>query len=134
MSCLHRGPYIQRGRGVGSTLNTMFKGVIPAAQIMGKQILASPVTKKVLKAAKRSALDAGFQVATDVLQGKKLKESVKENVSSAKKAVKKSLLTALTNAEASDSVEEKPTRKKKVGVRRGGNKKRYSDIFEQKFE
>lgn len=132
MSCLHRGPHVQRGRGVGSTLSAMFKDVFPAAQIIGKKVLASPLTKKVLKTAKRSAVDAGLQIAKDVLHGKKLKESLNENVSSAKKSVKKSLLTALSNAESPSITEEKPVCKRKVAVRRG-KKKQYSDIFEQKF-
>jgi hypothetical protein len=124
---------VQRGRGIGSTLSAMFKGVIPAAQMMGKQVLASPLTKTVLKAAKRSARDAGLQLATDVLQGKRVKESLKENVSTAKKAVKKSLLTALSKAELPSipcSEETSPRKKRKA---RRGKKKSYSDIFEENF-
>jgi hypothetical protein len=142
MSCLHRGPYVQRGRGFGSTLSAMFKGVIPAAQLMGKQVLASPLTKTVVKAAKRSARDAGLQLANDLLHGKQIKNSLKENVvSTAKRAVKKSLRAALTKEEvpsipsiqysSSDEEEEITPRKKKKARR--GKKKSYSDIFEENF-
>lgn len=94
MSCLHRGPYIQRGRGIGSSLTAMFKDVVPALKLIGEKVIQSPVTKEIVKAGKRAAID----VATDVLRGKKLKSSISENVDTAKKAVSKSLVSALEKA------------------------------------
>lgn len=95
MSCLHRGPYIQRGRGFGSTLNSMFRGIIPAARVMGRKVYDSPLTKNVLETAKRSALEAGLNVAEDTLEGKNVKESLKGNVIAAKKKISQSLVSAL---------------------------------------
>jgi hypothetical protein len=149
MSCLHRGPYvqrgdIQRGRGIGSTLSSMFKGVIPAMKLMGHKLLESPITQKILKTAKRSAIDAGLNVAKDTLQGKNLKESLKENVATAKKSVTDSLLTALHNAQipvlGGESVavgKTKSARKKRnLQLTHVGKKRRkiaHGDIFDKSF-
>jgi hypothetical protein len=146
MSCLHRGPYIQRGRGIGSSLTAMFKGAIPALKLFGEKIIQSPVTKEIVKTAKRSALDAGLNVASDLLKGKKIKQSVSENVDTAKKAVTNSLVTALEKAKV-DTVGKKPVVKsKKMSGKRGKkqvtfpttrkSRKRKSktyDIFEENF-
>jgi hypothetical protein len=146
MSCLHRGPYIQRGRGIGSSLTAMFKGAIPALKLFGEKIIQSPVTKEIVNTAKRSALDAGLNVASDLLKGKKIKQSVSENVDTAKKAVTNSLVTALEKAKV-DTVGKKPVVKsKKMSGKRGKkqvtfpttrkSRKRKSktyDIFEENF-
>lgn len=147
MSCLHRGPFIQRGRGLGSTLSALFKGVVPAMQVMGQKLLASPITQNFLKTAKRSALEAGLNVTSDALRGKKLKESISENLTTAKKAVTDSLVSALDKAKVSSVGSSQVGRvvalpkKKKRGVkftstplvRKSGKKKQYKDLFEEKF-
>lgn len=141
MSCLHRGPYIQRGRGIGSSLTAMFKGVIPALQLFGDKVMQSPITKEVIKTGKRAALDAGLNVASDVLGGKKLKPSLSENVTTAKKAVTKSLLSALEKTKAS-AIGKTPVVKRKrvlkrstlpVGRKSRGKRSRTYDIFEEKY-
>ena len=140
MSCIHRGPYVQRGRGFGSTISSWFKKVIPAAQLMGKKILESPITQNILKTAKRSAIDAGLNVATDALEGKKIKESLNENVATAKKAVSDAVLSAIKKVKSNRlggdvAVVEKKKRlpTKKAVVISVGKKKRknkYRDIFD----
>jgi hypothetical protein len=138
---MHRGPYIQRGRGFGSTLSSMFKGVIPALQLFGEKVMTSPITQNILKTAKRSALEAGLNVARDTLGGKNLKESLSENVTTAKKAVTESLLSALDKAKVSNvGLEKKPVKKRrgvkllssKVGGKKS-RKKKYADLFEETF-
>lgn len=135
MSCLHRGPYIQRGRGIGSTLRAMFKGVVPVMQVMGQKLMASPITKRILKTAKQSAIEAGVNVATDTLGGKNVGKSLAENVTTASKAVTDSLVSALKKVKANSNSEiKKPPTKRKRGVAaRKSKKKRYSDIFEENF-
>ena len=64
MSCFHRGPYIQRGRGIGGVLSSMFKSVVPALQVFGKNLLASPTTQDILKTAKQSTLQASEPTCT----------------------------------------------------------------------
>lgn len=97
MSCLHRGPYIQRGRGFGSTLNTMFKGVVPIMRVVGRDLYNAPLTQAVLNTAKRSALEAGLNVANDVLEGKNVKDSLKGNLNEVNRKVTDSLTSAMKN-------------------------------------
>lgn len=145
MSVLHRGPYIQRGRGFGSALSSMFKGVFPAMQVLGQRLFSSPTTQKLLKTAKQSAIEGGLNVATDVLQGKKLSRSVADNVATAKKAVTDSLVSALNRAKVSsvgnvsvDTGVNKRKRAKKSSVappavvaKKAKRKKQsYRDLFE----
>lgn len=141
MSCLHRGPYIQRGRGIGSSLTAMFKGVTPVLKLLGEKVRQSPVTKEILSAGKRAAID----VATDVLQGKKMKSSISENLDTAKKAVSKSLMSALENAKEKKSVVKKTGGKsgkkratfptaQKSGKKSGKKKSKAYDIFQENFE
>ena len=94
MSCHHRGPYVQRGRGFGSTLGSMFKGIVPAMKLWGQRVYDSPHTKSILETAKNSALEAGLNVAQDTLSGKNVKESVRGNVTAAKRKVSDSLASA----------------------------------------
>ena len=146
MSCLHRGPYIQRGRGVGSSLTAMYKGVVPALKLFGEKIIQSPVTKELLNKGKRTLVDASLNLASDVLAGKKIKPSISENVATAKKAVTKSLVSALEKAKVA-SIGKKPVVKSKntggkrvkkqatlPTARKSRKKKRANyDIFEESF-
>ena len=139
MSCLHRGPFIQRGRGIGSTLSAVFKDVVPVVKVMGQKIADSPITQQVVKTAKRSAREAGLNIATDVLEGRDFEESLSQNVSTAKRAVKDSLKQALQEAQVSTRKTgakkarlEQPTAvATKVGRKR--KRKNYGDLFDEKF-
>lgn len=144
MSCLHRGPpYIQRGRGVGGTLSSMFKGVVPAMKIMGEKILATPAAQDVLKTGANSVLEGGLNIAKDTLRGRNFKESVSENVTSAKKAVTKSLRSALKQrggevANVGVGVKRKreatvPTLVEGEGRKSKKKKRNYGDLFEEDF-
>jgi hypothetical protein len=136
MSCLHRGPFIQRGRGIGSTLSAVFKDVVPAVKVMGQKVVDSPITQKVVKTAKRSALEAGLNVATDVLEGRDFEESLSQNVSTAKRAVKDSLKQALNEAKVSRKTGAKKARLEQstvVATTRKRKGKNYGDLFDEKF-
>lgn len=126
----------------------MFKGVVPAAKLMGRTVYDSPITKQVLETAKRSALEAGLNVATDALEGKNVKVSLKGNMTAAKKKVSDSLVSALKRARtdtqhsddgpASDTSRAKKRVKVKpprvlAGVRRAKqpkNTRRSRDLFD----
>jgi hypothetical protein len=118
----------------------MFKGVIPALQVMGQKVMASPTTQGILKTAKRSLVEAGRNVATDVLQGKNVGESLSENVTTAKRAVTDSLVSALDNAKVSavgNTVARNKRAKKTTGklttrvvARKGRGRKKKYDLFD----
>lgn len=76
----HRGEYIQRGRGLGSFFKSIIRTVLPALSSVGKAIIKSPTTSRILKTAKRSAIDAGLNVASDVLEGRDLGDSLQSNL------------------------------------------------------
>jgi hypothetical protein len=75
----HSGDYIQRGRGIGSFFKALLRGFAPVL----KSIIKSPVTKKIVTAAKDNAIEAGLNIASDALQGKSIGESIESNVLSA---------------------------------------------------
>lgn len=137
MSCLHRGPYIQRGslqrgRGIGSTLRSIFHGVFPAMKSMGRKLWESPVTKGILNSAKNSAIEAGINVVSDTLKGKNVGESLKGNVSTAKKAVTDSLLSALHNVNSPTVKGKNTAKKRKLPIKHIGKKRKkiHGDIFD----
>jgi hypothetical protein len=128
----HRGPYIQRGRGLGNFLGQLLNSFRPTAAALAEKVVNSPITKKILKTAKRSALEAGLNIATDVLgEKKKIATSVGENVSSAKRAIAKSL------AEAKPDILGVASKGKKRGglkeTPRAKRRRKRGDIFDQKF-
>jgi hypothetical protein len=75
---IHRGRYLQRGRGVGSVLSSFFKTIFPFAKSVGRSVAKSPLTKKVLTSAKNSAIDAGLNIAADALSGENVGAAVKK--------------------------------------------------------
>ena len=65
---IQRGGFIgvpyQRGTGLGSIFRTLFRAILPIAKTAGKAI-------------GKRALQAGADVATDLISGKKLKDTLK---------------------------------------------------------
>ena len=139
---MHRGPYIQCGRGLGGILNSMYKSVVPAMQLFGQKLLASPKTQEVLNTVKKSALEAGMNVVKDTLRGKNFGSSVSDNVSSAKEAISESLLSALDKKKVVSVAEPRIVKKRKrantfsttpAHGRKAKTRKSYSDLFEENF-
>lgn len=100
---------------------------------MGRKLWESPVTKRILNTAKNSAIEAGINVATDTLKGRNVGESLKGNVSTAKKAVTDSLLSALHNANVPTIGGKKvAAKKRKAPIKHIGKKRRkiHGDLFD----
>ena len=126
----HRGDFVQKGRGVGGIFSSIYRNTYPAVKTISKSILTSPVTKKVLQAAKKSVTKAGLNIASDVLMGKKLSSSARVNLTAAKRQFADSLQQA-----AHVSAPKRVRRKATVVARkpaRGG--KKGSDIFGEVFD
>ena len=100
MSCHHRGPYVQRGRGFGGTLGAMYKGVVPAYKVMGQQQYTTdePLTKSVLET-------TGLDMAADPLNGNYVRDSLKRHLATAKREVS-------SDSEDDTTVEDTPPRKR----------------------
>ena len=99
MYTIHRGPYLQRGRGmgvqrgkgIGSFFASLFKRAVPALKAMGSKILGSSITQNVGKTLAHSALQGGLNIASDTLGGKNFKDSFSSNVNQAKQEMAKTL-------------------------------------------
>ena len=67
------------GGGIGSLFAPIFRALIPIAKSafgLGKEIITHPTGQKLLQQAKRTAIDAGLEIAHDALSGKKVKEAM----------------------------------------------------------
>ena len=76
------GPRYQRGYGLGSIFKKFFRWIVPLAKqhiIPLAKEHALPVLKEGLKTVGNQALQTTTDIATDLLSGKNIKESVREN-------------------------------------------------------
>jgi hypothetical protein len=83
----HQGLEYQRGRGIGSLFTGLFRSLFPIAKNIGKRVLQSDYVKNLTS----KTLDAGKtmlkNVAADVLTGKKVSDSTREQLNNAKKKI-----------------------------------------------
>ena len=125
----HRGPYIQRGKGLGNFLGSILKRAIPVISSIGKSILGSPVTRNVASAAKQAAIDTSLGLVSDAIEGKNLGQSVQENVGRARTRIAKSLRDSRLQSNPPIISE---SRKRKAPVKKKKVKKSFKkrDIFD----
>ena len=86
----HSGLRYQRGRGFGSLFSGLLRGFAPLARLgfsAGKKLLSSDLVKNVTS----SALDSGKQalknITADLLEGKDIAHSAKQELFDAKKKI-----------------------------------------------
>jgi hypothetical protein len=96
----HRGPYLQRGRGVGSVLAAIFRNVAPTLKFLGKRALSSDVVRNVGGTLAKSAIRGGLNFAADALNGGNLKESAAANLQTAKRELSSTVKRALKQTKA----------------------------------
>lgn len=75
--------YSMRGSGIGSIFSNIFRGLLPLAKKLfsvGKAAAQSPAGRKILKAAKKTALDTGLDIAHDTLEGENVKTVAKRKI------------------------------------------------------
>jgi hypothetical protein len=104
----HSGPYLQRGRGIGNLLGSLFRSVIPAAGALGRSLLKSPITKQVLKTAKRTAIEAGSNVLSDLAHGESVADSMDRGLNVAKRRVASAIDRNLPLVDESSADEASP--------------------------
>lgn len=78
--------YIQRGAGIGSFFSSIYRAVVPvlrAIGVVGAKAVKGPVGQAVVKKAKRSAMQAGLNIAEDAINGENILQSAKTNVKKA---------------------------------------------------
>ena len=110
---LHRGRYIQRGRGVGSILVSLFRGLAPMLKAGAKTAVksalrgsartitkkgAKKLAKRALSSVGKSAAKAGMNAAVTALEGGDVKAGAKRDLLSARRdlgaTIKRSAKTA----------------------------------------
>jgi hypothetical protein len=87
----HRGPFVQRGFGIGSFLASIFRKIVPALFKTGKKVLTSNLGQKVVQAGKEAAVEGAISLARDALRGESLKDSAVGGLNVAKAKVSKAL-------------------------------------------
>lgn len=110
---VHRGNYMQHGRGLGGILASLFKGLVPllksTAKVVvrqavrsGKKVLTSDTTKKVAKkvlaSAKKNVVKAGLNATLNAIQGKDVKAGAKADLSAAKSDLGDAIKSGLTGS------------------------------------
>jgi hypothetical protein len=95
---IHRGDYIQRGRGIGSALAGLFSRLLPVisrtvskvAPIVirsGKAAVKSKMGQNLMKEAREQALKAGVNAVARALEGDSVTEGAKTDLASAKRKI-----------------------------------------------
>ena len=82
------GERLQRGRGIGGLLRLVKSVFSPFIKSAGKTIVkaaTSDTGKNILNSVKDQALETGLHLASDVLRGKDMKESVQNEVQNVKR-------------------------------------------------
>ena len=123
------GKRIQRGRGIGGWLvSKLFK---PLGSLAVKAVKSS-TGKKIVNAVKNQAIDSSLNVAKDLVSGKGVKESLKDEFENAKENTKRKILTIGSDYLKENNSSFSPKRKKKnsQGNKKGSKLKRKRDIFD----
>ena len=82
------GDLLQKGRGIGGILRFFRSLFIPIVKSAGKtikKVAASKTAKNLGHAVKDQVIESGIKVGVDALQGKNLKESVKNELKNVKR-------------------------------------------------
>lgn len=90
----HRGLRFQRGRGIGSLFSGLFRTLKPLAKMglqAGKKFLASSTGQQLKETVKDVGKSMLKNVAADVLEGKNIGESAKEQIQDVKTKIAQSL-------------------------------------------
>lgn len=123
---------VQRGRGIGSILSSIFRKIAPFARTIlniGKKAATSKPAQEVFRSAKNEALKTGIQIADDALQGKNVRESIRSNAEKAAKTVAQSALGEAKKMVDDQNPKKRTTTKPKSGKRLP--KRRKKDVFSE---
>jgi len=96
---IHRGPYMQRGMGIGSLFRSLFRAVIPMAKSGAKTLMTQGVRavksrtgRKLLKTAKRELTKGNIKAITGLISGQdNVAQDAKEDLTRARKRLGQTL-------------------------------------------
>lgn len=123
---------VQRGRGIGSILSSIFSKIAPIARTIlniGRKAVKTKPVQEVLKSAKNEAIKTGLQVADDVFQGKNVVESIKSNAESGAMKIAESAINEAKKAFTPPQTKKRTAKKMSKTVKKVPSKRRKRDIF-----
>ncbi len=144
----HRSDYyLMRGSGIGSVFSNIFTGLIPLASKLGKAAmrlithpnsvaLGKKLGKSVASAAKRTAVDAGLEMANAALRGENVGKAARTSLGP--KKIGKKLANNLAKEYIDKMKQGRGSKKKKIKMshnkrgRRGRKPKRSHGIIKKK--
>ena len=83
ISNYHSGRKIQRGKGIGSIFNSIFRTILP----IGKKIVTSATAKSLAKSVRDSLANAAINTVGDVIEGDNLKEAAQKRLNESRKQI-----------------------------------------------
>ena len=110
----HSGLRYQRGRGLGSLFSGLFKGFAPLARLgfsAGKKLLSSDLVKNVTSSALESGKPALKNITADLLEGKDVSQTAREELANAKKKLAGTLRGSGKHRKRKYQQKQKPKRK-----------------------
>lgn len=127
----HGGERIQRGRGIGGLFRFASKLFKPLGTLAVKAV-KSPAGKKIVNAVKNQAIDSSIKVAQDLVSGKSVKESLKDEFENVKETAKRKVLNLGTDylRENNSGFLPKKEKKNPSSSRKKPKLKRKRDIFD----
>jgi hypothetical protein len=126
----HKGPFIQRGGGLGNIFGSLFKSVIPVLSRVGKSILRSPTAQSVLKSAKDAAIQGGVNLAVDALRGNDVIDGVQQSVKNARNSIADAIADNMSTKKELAGKKRKSSSKKKMKRFKKKRKINNIDIFD----
>ena len=124
------GNRLQRGSGVGGWLKLASRLFSPLARV-AKKALESNTGKKIVNAVKEQAIDSSINIATDIVKGRNLKDSIGDEFENAKSNSKrKALEIGVDYLKDNNNKTKKRKIQLKSKLKRKGNKRiKKGDIF-----
>lgn len=118
---LHKGPYIQRGRGFGSIFSSVVNRVLPALRVFKNQVARSPLMQELGASLRDNAVHGVKQLAADVLAGRNVKKHIKENIGKARNDILRTIEDSNQQQEAAVATATKRKRlpaKRRIPIKR----------------
>jgi len=126
---------VQVGRGIGSILSGIWKGIGPLAHTvgralfgLGKKALTSQTAKSIAKNVAKEGMTATANIAKDILKGGNFGDSVKRNVENAAKEVANNATKKIDEVVKRKGVDKESKENSNSGPPRK-KKKKGKDIF-----
>ena len=123
------GDRLQRGRGIGGVLRIASRLLTPFAKVV-KSALQSDTGRKIGKAVKQQAIESSINLASDIANGKPIKDSLSDEFKNVKRNTKRKAVEI--GLDHLKNYSTKPTAtggKKKTEPKNTKLKKRKKDIF-----